>query len=185
MQRKILILILIVLAMITGRNIAPTESAPPGNAPIAVKNTEEIPLPKYELFPVVRIIDGDTIVVEINGIEEKVRLIGVDTPESLDSRKKVECFGKEASLFTTNLLENTSVYLEDDSTQNDRDKYGRLLRYVFLSNGTFINETLIAEGYGHEYTYRTHYNYRDEFKVAEETALHNRKGLWASNACGK
>ncbi len=135
------------------------------------------------LSPVIRIIDGDTIIVEIDGIQEKIRLIGVDTPEVVDSRKTVECFGKEASAFIKNLLTDVRVRLESDTTQGDRDRYGRLLRYVFLPDGTLVNKTIIAEGYGHEYTYRMPYQYQSDFKNAEHTARETGKGLWSIDVC--
>ncbi len=135
------------------------------------------------LSPVIRVIDGDTIIVEVDGVHEKIRLIGVDTPEVVDSRKTVQCFGKEASEFTKNLLANARVRLEGDPSQGDRDRYGRLLRYVFLSDNTLVNKTIIAEGYGHEYTHRTPYLYQTEFKNAELSARENQKGLWSPRAC--
>lgn len=133
---------------------------------------------------VVRIIDGDTIVVLINGTQEKVRLIGVDTPEIFDPRGSAQCFGDEASVFTKSLLENQAVRLEADATQDDRDKYGRLLRYVFLEDDTFVNNEIIAQGYGHEYTYRRPYKYQTEFKNAELSARESKMGLWDGDACG-
>lgn len=133
---------------------------------------------------VIRIVDGDTIVVLINGISEKVRLIGVDTPETVDPRKTVQCFGIEASAFTKLLLLDKVVQLESDASQGDRDKYGRLLRYIFLENGTLVNEKIIADGYGHEYTYRLPYKYQTEFKNAEQIARKSQKGLWGEGVCG-
>lgn len=140
--------------------------------------------PPVDMFTVVRIVDGDTIVVSTKGVQEKIRLIGVDTPETVDPRKPVQCFGKEASDFTKGLLLGVQVKLESDDSQSDRDKYGRLLRYVFLSDGTLVNQKIISEGYGHKYTYRTPYKYQNEFKDTEHTARENQKGLWADNVCG-
>ena len=131
---------------------------------------------------IVRIVDGDTVVVNIKGIQEKVRLIGVDTPETVDPRGSVQCFGEEASAFTKSILENQTVRLEADPTQDDRDRYGRLLRYVFL-NDTLVNKELISLGYGHEYTYRRPYKYQREFKNAERSARESQKGLWAQSVC--
>ena len=144
------------------------------------RNDEGIPLLTSR---VVRIIDGDTIVVEENGLQEKVRLIGINTPESVDPRKKVECFGKEASAFATLLLLGKEVRLESDTSQDDRDKYGRLLRFVFLFDGTLANHVILAEGYGHEYTYKNPHRYQNDFRTAEADARQGQKGLWAENAC--
>lgn len=149
-------------------------------APLVQKN--ELLVQKTS-FPVFRVIDGDTIVVEINGTPEKVRLIGVNTPETVDPRKKVECFGKEASRFVTDILTGTSVSLEADVSQGERDRYGRLLRYVYLPNGTLLNKTIIAEGYGYEYTYHVPYRYMNEFKEAQYSAQKSKKGLWAEGVC--
>lgn len=131
---------------------------------------------------VVRVVDGDTIVVNVKGAQEKVRLIGVDTPETVDPRGSVQCFGEEASAFTKSLLEKQVVRLEADASQDDRDKYGRLLRYVFL-NDTLINKELISLGYGHEYTYRRPYKYQKEFKNAEKNSRDSKKGLWSPSVC--
>lgn len=132
---------------------------------------------------VVRVVDGDTIVVSIDGTEQKVRLIGIDTPETVDPRKTVQCFGKEASAHTHALLDGQTVRLEADPTQDSHDKYGRLLRYVYLSDGTFINKSLVRDGYAHEYTYRVPYTYQKEFKQAQVEARTEKRGLWADDAC--
>lgn len=158
------------------------ESKPPVTLAPFVKTFQGETLDK-NTFVVTRVVDGDTIVVTTPGKTEKVRLIGVDTPETVDPRKPVQCFGKEASDFTKSLLTNKSVRLDADPSQNDRDKYGRLLRYVFLA-GVNVNEKIIAEGYGHEYTYRIPYKYQTEFKNAERLARESKKGLWADGICG-
>lgn len=136
-----------------------------------------------EQYAVLRIIDGDTIVVKINGKEEKVRLIGLDTPEMVDPRKTVECFGKEASEEAKRILAENFVRLETDPSQNIRDKYGRLLAYVFLNDGTNFNKTMIENGYGYEYTYDVPYKYQKEFQSAEKSAKANKKGLWKEDVC--
>ena len=138
---------------------------------------------KPDTFVATRVVDGDTIIVLIDGVLEKIRIIGVDTPETVDSRKSVQCFGRKASEFTKLLLENKTIWLEDDPTQGDRDKYKRLLRYVFLTDGTLVNQKIISEGYGHEYTYRIPYKYQTEFRSAERNAREYKKGLWADGAC--
>ncbi len=96
--------------------------------------------------PVVRVIDGDTIKVEIDGKQESVRLIGVDTPETVHPRKPVERFGKEASEFTKRIAEGQTVKLEPDPGNADRDRYGRLLRYVYLEDGRLLNAEIIRQG---------------------------------------
>ena len=131
---------------------------------------------------VTRVVDGDTIEVFENNLVSKIRLIGVNTPETLDPRKEVECFGLEASMFLKKELEGKKVKLEADKTQTDKDTYGRDLRYVFL-NETNINKKIIEEGYGFEFTYKKPYVYQEDFKKAEKLAKENKKGLWNKNAC--
>lgn len=186
MWKKSLIFIIFALAVLGGKNLqlsvnTGVESAQkePISQPRFIKNSQT------NLVTVTRVVDGDTIIVDTNGAQEKIRLIGVDTPETVDPRKPVQCFGKEASLFTKNLLEGREVRLESDSSQGDRDKYGRLLRYVFLEGGTFINREIIAQGYGHEYTYRTPYQYQADFKTAERRAQETHRGLWSPDACNQ
>lgn len=135
------------------------------------------------LYKILKVIDGDTIMVSINGKKETLRLIGMDTPETVDPRKPVQCFGNEASIKAKLLLENKSVELGNDPTQGELDKYKRLLRYVYLPDGTFFNKFMIREGYAHEYTYNIPYKYQREFKLAEKEAREAKRGLWADNAC--
>lgn len=132
---------------------------------------------------VVRTVDGDTLVVAVEGRQEKVRLIGVDTPESVDPRRPVECFGREAARRTAELTDGKRVRLERDTAAGDRDSFGRLLRYVYLEDGTLLNELLIRDGYAHEYTHRRPYEFRQRFKDAERDARQAGRGLWAPNAC--
>ena len=119
-----------------------------------------------------RVIDGDTIVLS-NG--EKVRLIGVDTPETKHPQKPVEYYGKEASAFTKKMVGGKVVKLKYDVQR--RDKYGSLLAYVYLMNGTFLNAEIIKQGYGHAYT-RFPFKYMEEFKQYEKEARENKRGLW-------
>ena len=132
---------------------------------------------------VAKVIDGDTIDVLMDGKKVRVRLIGLDTPEIVDPRKPVQCFAREASDKAKQILSGQSVRLETDESQDTYDKYGRLLAYVYLSDGTNFNEYMIAEGYGHEYTYRLPYKYQSEFKAAEKEAREAKKGLWADGVC--
>jgi micrococcal nuclease len=131
-----------------------------------------------------RVVDGDTIRVLIQGKEDIVRLIGIDAPETVGPVKPAQCFGKEASDKAKEILTNKTVILESDPTQGDRDEYGRLLRYVFLLDGTNFDKFMISEGYAYEYTFKGNsYKYQSEFKNAEKRAFESRRGLWANNAC--
>lgn len=138
---------------------------------------------KKDFYEVIKVSDGDTIQIMVNDKKQTVRMIGVDTPESVDPRRPVQCFGEKASQKTSDLLLNKKVSLESDTTQGDVDKYKRLLRYVFLEDGTNVNKLLIEQGFGHQYTYNKPYKYREEFIKAETEARENKKGLWADGAC--
>lgn len=146
-------------------------------------NTETETESTTDLFLVSSVVDGDTIKVNINGTTETLRLIGIDTPEVVDPRKPVQCFGVEASNKAKELLSGKSVRLEADPTQGERDTYGRLLRYVFTSDGTNFNKLMIQEGYAFEYTYNLPYKYQTEFNQAESYARTNKLGLWADDTC--
>lgn len=122
-----------------------------------------------------RVVDGDTIVVELYGKQEKVRLIGVDTPETVDIRKDIQFYGKEASNYVRNILEGQEVELEFDF--NPRDKYDRLLAYVWL-NGVNFDAELIRLGYGRVYL-RYPFRYFKEFEKIGKEAMKNKVGLWA------
>lgn len=133
---------------------------------------------------VIRVVDGDTIIVALNRKPETIRLLGINTPETVAPNKPVQCYGPEASERTKELLTNQIVRLETDPSQDNRDKYNRLLRYVFLENEN-INETLVREGYAREYTFnkKNLYLYQTEFRDAQKIAKKNKLGLW--NACPK
>jgi micrococcal nuclease len=128
-----------------------------------------------------RVVDGDTIKVMIQGKEDTVRLIGMDAPETVNPEKTTQCFGKESSDKAREILIGKSIILESDSTQGDKDEYGRLLRYIFLLDGTDFDEFMISEGYAYEYTFKNSpYKYRHEFIQAQKKAKKERKGLWGS-----
>lgn len=164
--------------------VSKTQASPtPTGIEHVLQASDAVPRSPEVLVPVVRVVDGDTIVVSLDGKNETVRLIGINTPETVDPRKSVECFGKEASEKAKTVLQKSSVRLEADPTQGDRDKYGRLLRFVFLPDGTNFNELMIEEGYAYEYTYATPYAYQEEFKIAQAAAMEQKKGLWNEATC--
>jgi len=132
---------------------------------------------------VVRVIDGDTIVVDMNGVDETIRLIGIDTPETVDPRKLVGCFGKEASDKAKELLTGARVRVVIDPTQDTRDKYGRLLAYIFRDEGLFINKYMVEQGYAYEYAHIVPHKYQTEFKTAQKEAKATQRGLWAQGTC--
>jgi len=148
---------------------------------------------KADTYSVVKVVDGDTLVIDIDGRSTTVRLIGLDTPETVDPRKPVQCFGKAASDKAKELLTGQTVRVEYDLSQGSPsfakasegtvDKYGRLLAYIYLPDSMLFNEYMIAQGYGHEYTYDLPYRYQAEFKAAEVEAREAKRGLWANDAC--
>ena len=125
--------------------------------PAATQTREAAPDPSRD-YLVERVVDGDTIIVRGVG---RIRLIGVDTPETVDPRRPVEFFGREASAFTKRMLEGQLVRLEYDWQRTDR--YGRTLAYVRLLDGTLINAEISRQGFGHAYT-RFPFRYLDEFR---------------------
>lgn len=134
-------------------------------------------------YAVLRVVDGDTIDIEKDGAKIRLRLIGINSPESVDPRRPVECFGKEASKHASTLLTGTSVTIESDASQGALDKYGRTLAYVILSDGKNFNEQMIRDGYAYEYTYHIPYKYQSLFKEAERDAQSHARGLWATSTC--
>ncbi|MCA9342815.1 thermonuclease family protein [Candidatus Saccharibacteria bacterium] len=134
-------------------------------------------------YEVVNIEDGDTLTVNMNGTEERVRFIGVDTPEIRDPRKPVQCFGRAASQFTKNLIGDSAVRLEADPENTNRDRYNRLLRYIYLPEGTLVNAEIIRQGYGFAYT-SFPFTKKEEFKELENQARQQNLGLWGDCQTG-
>jgi micrococcal nuclease len=131
---------------------------------------------------VVKVVDGDTIEVRGGGHTEKVRLLGIDTPETKDPRKPVQCFGKEASRHTADLLPvGTTVRLVRDV--EERDRYDRLLAYVYRADdGLFVNLDLAQGGYADLLTYPPNVAHTAELQAAVSEARREQRGLW--QACG-
>lgn len=140
----------------------------------------KLPFGKYKVN---RVVDGDTIKINFNGKEESLRLIGVDTPESVhpDVLRNVPG-GKLASAFTKSKLEGKEVAIEFDV--QERDKYGRLLGYVW-SDGEMFNKTLVKEGYAKVATYPPNVRYVDDFTKLQEQARNNKKGFWQGGEFGQ
>jgi len=152
------------------KNVLSVRDAPKQNVP--------------SVYKVVKVVDGDTFSVSFNNSTLKVRVLGINTPETVDPRRKVECFGKEASDKAKGLLTSQTVRLESDPSQGDKDKYGRLLRYVFLPNNIDYGLEMIKSGFAYEYTYDTPYKYQKDYKSAQIEAERLRVGLWSEKLCG-
>ena len=147
----------------------------------------------YEEAVVTRAVDGDTIEVEVTarlegpgagdaavGESYDVRLLGIDTPESVSPREPVECFGHEAAAATAALLDGATVKLVKDV--EERDGFDRLLRYVYLG-AELANARLVANGYAHAYTYPPNVRHADLLSGLDREARGNLRGLWAPEAC--
>ncbi len=134
----------------------------------------------YGKYKITRVVDGDTFEVDFKGTKEKVRLIGVDTPESVhpDANKNTE-EGKLTSEYTKGYLEGEDVALEFDV--QERDKYGRLLAYAWI-NGEMYNKHLLSAGYAQVATYPPNVRYVDDFTALQKTARENKVGMWAEDA---
>jgi len=165
-----------------GNNLAHTiENDPVKKVTYLQKN---VPVPNTtEKGIVMRVVDGDTFVIRLENNEIfKVRLIGVNAPESVDPRRKVQCYGKEASEYLRSRIENKEVELVRDTSQRNRDKYDRLLRHVFIDSVN-IGQQLIEQGFAYEYMYSIPYAHKTEFENAQKNAQKNGSGLWKKNVC--
>ncbi len=127
---------------------------------------------------VTRVIDGDTVEVSLNGKSQTVRYIGIDTPETKHPSKPIECFGPEASQFNEELVAGKQVLLEEDIT--DRDRYGRLLRYVWLEEVGLVNQILVENGYARVSTYPPDVKYEPLLIAAESLAQADGIGRWSA-----
>lgn len=142
-----------------------------------VETPAPLPVPAGQNARVMRVIDGDTITVLIGDAEMTLRLIGVDTPETVAPNQPVGCYGPEASAFTRAALTGKQVILEQDVSETDR--FGRLLRYVWL-DGQLFNETLVREGYAQVSTFPPDVRYVDRLRAAQVAAREANKGRWGA-----
>lgn len=191
-QKKAIIgaVVAIVLAVIGGTATAgPTLQAkkkktyPPRTIPSTIS------IDPVKTYPVTRVVDGDTFDVDVDGQSLTVRMLGINTPETVDPRRPVQCFGKEASNKAKEILmphaagTSTRVHLETDPTQDAVDRYDRLLAYVTTEDGLFFNKYMLEQGYAYEYTYDKPYRYQKEFKQAQVDAQTAHRGLWNDAVC--
>lgn len=133
------------------------------------------------LYAINHYVDGDTVSINMNGKAQSVRLIGIDTPETHKPNTPVQCYGPAAAAYTQNRIKSAGgkVRLVSDSLGTDRDRYNRLLRYVYLPDGTNLNQQLVANGYAFYYPYFK-FSKSDQFKADEQTAMAAHKGLWGA-----
>lgn len=130
-------------------------------------------------YQVVSVIDGDTIIVKKGSKEETVRVLGIDAQESTGSIRGQECFGDEGKEYAQALLQNTTVTLSADPSQDERDKYERLLAYVGMSDGRDFGQVMIADGYAFEYTFKGR-SYKNQalYQKTQSEAESEQAGLW-------
>jgi len=144
-----------------------------------VPRAPQIDLSQLPIYDVMSITDGDTVKLLLDGPEIPVRLIGIDTPETVHPQKPVETYGKEAAAFLTNLLKGEAVYVQYDQEGLGKDKYGRLLAYLYrVPDGLFVNLEIVRQGYGHAYT-EYPFEHMELFRYYETKAREAEKGLWA------
>lgn len=126
---------------------------------------------------VLTVNDGDTITVKLDGHTEKVRLVGIDSPETHDDRADYRDAAYAAKRYARSLMAGETVTLDPEPRQGDRDRYGRLLRYVILGDGTNVNEAMVRKGYAHVYD-KFNFTLKSRFKAAESEAKREKLGVW-------
>ncbi len=157
-----------------------TTSTTAARPPVVTSTLPSMPVPSPRnaagnTVQIVRVLDGDTIVVHIDGVEDRVRLIGINAPES------GECIVDEATTMLTTILDGRSVTLLGDV--NDRDQYGRLLRYVYVGE-VFVNEQLVEAGVAFAHRYEPDTAMAEVLEAAQLRAQQAAVGMWAPDACG-
>jgi micrococcal nuclease len=169
----------LLLAACAEDTVTSTPSATFSGPASATPSSEPTATPRPDLTPatVTRVVDGDTIVVEISGREYKLRYIGVNTPEVVDPRRPVECFGQEARDYNEELVLGQTVGLEKDVSETDQ--FGRLLRYVWLGD-EMVNATLVREGYAQASAYPPDVKYQDVLSSLQSEAAGEGRGLWGT-----
>ena len=172
-----LTLLLVFLAVRNVSLVRPDEVTPTPDPPAPTAVSVPTRNPDGNTATVSRVIDGDTI--EITG-GIRVRYIGIDTPETIDPRKPVQCFGKEAAEENNRLVLGKTMTLEKDISETDR--YGRLLRYVYV-NGIMVNDYMVRNGFASAVSYPPDIKHQEQLREAQRQARENAKGLWSF--CGQ
>lgn len=159
----------------TNLSPTPTTVIPTPTSPQVATQSAVLGEKVYQEALVEKVVDGDTIKIEGG---KTVRYIGINTPETVDPRRKVQCFGKEASVKNKELVEGKKIRLEKDVSETD--KFGRLLRYVYVED-IFVNDFLVRQGFAYASSYPPDIKYQEQFQKAEKEARENNRGLW--NVC--
>ncbi len=177
MSRWVTYLFVFFLGGLTAVLLAPSFFSHPASVPIPKQAAISEGAASVSTIKVSRVIDGDTIEL-VDG--RRVRYIGMDTPEMGDNRKQVQCFAREATEENKRLVEGKTIRLEKDVSETD--KYGRLLRYVYVDN-VLINDYLVRQGFARVATFPPDISHQEQFLAAEREAREQKKGLW--NTCIK
>lgn len=162
--------------------IKPTPATPEKLVDETPDTPREKPFSSGDTYPFIRVVDGDTVIVGVEGRSEYVRLIGIDSPEPNDPDGP-ECYATEATEHMKELARTGTVLLRFESAQGYRDTYGRLLAYVELADGTDLGEKMLRDGYAREFAYGQGHTRRDSYIAAEESARSNAMGLWSPETC--
>jgi micrococcal nuclease len=165
--------------------VAVLSSACTGGPSNAVPDASRLPPGVVcEWAVVVRVVDGDTVRVRLDGVEEPVRYIGIDTPELSHPTRGVEPFAREAASLNRELVDGHALCLERDVSE--RDRFGRLLRYAWLEDGTMVNERLVEAGLARVATFPPDVRYiEDRFVPAERAARESARGMWAGGGANR
>jgi endonuclease YncB( thermonuclease family) len=131
-------------------------------------------------YAVKQFVDGDTVMVDMQGTTETIRFIGIDTPETHKPNTPVQCYGPAAAAYTKNRIGSQRIRLVSDALTTNRDRYNRLLRYVVLEDGTYLNKELVQKGYAFAYAFP--FAKSDEFHATMEQAQKAKAGLWGNCA---
>lgn len=131
------------------------------------------------LYAIDHFVDGDTIAVNMNGKVETIRFIGIDTPETHKPNSPVQCYGTAAAAYTKNLIGSQQVRLDSDPDSTNRDRYNRLLRYVYLPDGLLVQAEIVKNGYGFAYT-QFPFTKSADFTSYQSEAHNAAKGLWGN-----
>jgi len=166
---------------VSSLSVSPSRATTPSSSPSQTQTVAPSPSSEEEgdgtNATVARVIDGDTIEADFRGSIVDVRLIGVDTPETVHPSEPVECYGPAASKFTTRALEGERVRLEFDVEREDR--FGRTLAYVWLNRRLF-NQRLVREGFANVSTFPPNVKYVERFLAAQRAARNEDRGLWGN-----
>jgi micrococcal nuclease len=130
-----------------------------------------------------RVVNGDSLEVAISGVTSRIRFIGVEAPVAPGAASPAECFGQEAQTHARELIAGEFVLLETDESQGEQDRFGQLLCYVWLPDGTMVNYEMVRQGYAFEDTLNVPYRYQEVFQQAEQTASAQQLGLWSPETC--